>query len=94
MDPEHRISLNFATHRELRIIPGIADKMIGTIEDVRLRQGNVAAPLLSSILRKRLPEDLLACLDFRPNPYFAAADEQQDDSYGAVSVDYKDGSKA
>ena len=63
--------------------------MIGAIEDVRLRQGNVAAPLLS-----RLPEDLLACLDFRPNPYFAAADEQQDDSYGAVSVDYNNGSKA
>ena len=45
-------------------------------------------------LRKRLPEDLLVCLDFRPNPYFAAADEQQDDGFGAVRLDYEDGSKA
>ena len=31
---------------------------------------------------------------FQRNPYFAAADEQQDDGYGAVSLDYEDGSKA
>ena len=60
---------------------------------MRLRNSNVTASLLSSILRKRLPEDELACLDFRPNPNFAAADEQQDDGY-AVSLDYEDGYKA
>ena len=54
----------------------------------------MTAPLLSSILRKRLQEDLLAGLGFRPNPYFAAADKQQDDGYGAVCLDYEDGSKA
>ena len=31
---------------------------------------------------------------FQRNPYFAAADEQQDDGYGVVSLDYEDGSKA
>ena len=90
MDPEHRISVNFATPRELRIIPGVGDKIAKAIVEMRLRNSNVTASLLSSILRKRLPEDLLACLDFRPNLYYAAADEQQDDGYGAVSLDYED----
>ena len=94
MDPEHRISVNFATPRELRIIPGVGDKMAEAIVEMRLRKSNVTASLLSSILRKRLPEDVLACLDFRPNPNFAATDEQQDDGYGAVSLDYEDGYKA
>ena len=75
-------------------IPGIGEKLAEAIVEVRLWPGNVINHLLSSIVRKRLPEDLLACLDFRPNPYFAAADEQQDDGYGADSLDYKDGSKA
>ena len=86
--------MNFATPRELRIIPGVADKIAEAIVEMRLRNSNVTASLLSSILRKRLPEDLLSCLDFRPNPYFAAADEQQNDGYGAVSLDYEDGYKA
>ena len=94
MDPEHRIAVNFATPRELRIIPGIGDKLAKAIVEVRLRQGNVTAPLLSSILRKRIPEDILACLDFRQNPDYDTADEQQDDGYGADSLDYDDGSKA
>ena len=94
MDPKHRISVNFATPRELRIIPGVGDKMAEAIVEMRLRNSNVTASLLSSILRKRLPEDVLACLDFRPNPNFAATDEQQDDGYGAVSLDYEDGYKA
>ena len=68
MDPEHRIAVYFATPRELRIIPGIGDKLAKAIVEVRLRQGNVTAPLLSSILRKRIPEDILACLDFWQNP--------------------------
>ena len=54
----------------------------------------MTASFLSSIWRKRLPEDVLACLDFRPNPNFAATDEQQDDGYGSVSLDYEDGYKA
>ena len=86
--------MNFATPRELRIIPGIGDKLAKAIVEVRLRQGNVTAPLLSSILRKRIPEDILACLDFRQNPDYDTADEQQDDGYGADSLDYDDGSKA
>ena len=94
MDPEHRISVNFATPRELRIIRGVGDKMAEAIVEMRLRNSNVTASLLSSILRKRLPEDVLACLDFRPNPSYAAADEQQDDGYGEVSLDYEDGYKA
>ena len=94
MDPEHKISVNFATPRELRIISGVGDKMAEAIVEMRLQNSNVTASLLSSILRKRLPEDVLACLDFRPNPYFAAADEQQDDGYGAVSLDYEDSYKA
>ena len=93
MDPEHRIAVNFATPRELRIIPGIGDKLAKAIVEVRLR-GNVTAPLLSSILRKRIPEDILACLDFRQNPDYDTADEQQDEGYGADSLDYDDGSKA
>ena len=83
MDPEHKISVNFATPRELRIIPGAGDKMAEAIVEMRLQNSNVTASLLSSILGKRLPEDVLACLDFRPNLYFAAADKQQDDGYGA-----------
>ena len=94
MDLEHKISVNFATPRELRMIPRVGDKMAGAIVEMRLRNSNVTASLLSSILRKRLPEDVLACLDFRPNPYFAAAYEKQDDDYGAVSLDYEDGYKA
>ena len=94
MDPEHKIFVNFATPRELRIIPGVGDKMVEAIVEMRLRNSNATASLLSSILRKRLPDDLLACLDFRPNPNFAATDEQQDDGYGAVSLDYEDGYKA
>ena len=95
MDPEHRISVNFAAPRELRIIPGVGDKIAAeAIVEMRLRNSNVTASLLSSILRKRIPENLLACLDFRPNSYYAAADEQQDDGYGAVSLDYEDGYKA
>ena len=43
MDPEHRISVNFATPRELRIIPGIGDKLAEAIVEVRLWQGNVTA---------------------------------------------------
>ena len=78
MDPEHKISVNFATHRELRIIPGVGHKMAEAIVEMRLRNSNVTASFLSSILRKRLPEEVLACLDFRPNPNFAAVDEQQD----------------
>ena len=94
MDPEHEISVNFATPRELLITPGVGDKMAGAIVEMRLRNSNVTASLFSSILRKRLPEDVLACLGFRPNPDFAAADEQQDDGYGAVSLDHEDGYKA
>ena len=94
MDPEHRIAVNFANPRKLLIIPGIGDKLAKAIVEVRLWQGNVTAPLLSSILRKRIPEDILACLDFRQNPDYDTADEQQDDSYGADSLDYDDGSKA
>ena len=63
MDPEHRISVKFAAPRELRIIPGVGDKKGEAIVEMRLRNSNVTASLLSSILRKRLPEDLLACLD-------------------------------
>ena len=47
MDPEHRIAMNFATPRELRIIPGIGDKLAKAIVEVRLRQGNVTAPQAS-----------------------------------------------
>ena len=94
MDPEHRISVNFATPRKLRIKPGVGDIIAEAIVEMRLRNSNVTASFLSSILRKRLPEDVLACLDFRPNHNFAATDEQQDDGYGAVSLVYEDGYKA
>ena len=91
---EHRIPVNLATPKGFRIIPGIGDKTAEAITEMRLRNSNVTDSFLSSILRIRLPEDQLACLEIRPNPCFASADEQQDDGYGAVSLDYEDGYKA
>ena len=58
MDPERNISVNFATPRELGMTPGAGDKMAEAIVEMRLQNSNVTASLLSSILRKRLPEDV------------------------------------
>ena len=41
MDPEHRISVNFATPRELRIIPGVGDEIAEAIVEMRLQNSNV-----------------------------------------------------
>ena len=49
---------------------------------------------VQTVCKDYQPEDILACLDFRQNPDYDTADEQQDDDYGADSLDYDDGSKA
>ena len=41
MDPEHKISVNFATPRDLGIIPGVGDKIAEAIVGMRLRNSNV-----------------------------------------------------
>ena len=70
MDPEHRISVNFATPRELRIIPGVGDKMAEAIVEMRLRNSNVAFPTALKKGRVLARKGALLMREIHPKGHF------------------------
>ncbi|MCG8044186.1 MAG: helix-hairpin-helix domain-containing protein, partial [Candidatus Thiodiazotropha endolucinida] len=80
-----KIKVNFADAHELQLIPGVGVKLAKVLIDLREAQGNVDASLLANLLRRKLEPEVLAFLDFVPNPtYGEGEDEYMNYGEGAV----------
>ena len=65
-----KIRINFPDANALQFISGLGPKLAKIMVDLRESHGNVKTFLLTALFRKKLEPEVLACLDFAPNPTY------------------------